>query len=201
MSSKSERTRQFIIEQAAPIFNKKGIAGTAISDIMEVTQLAKGGIYGNFDSKEEITKEVCNYLVKRRGAQLSNALAQNGRGGPTATGRLFSLLDFMKEDLLDNFGGCPIISLGAEADDTDTDPGIRKRLTEAIAYCQSIIRAVVQQGIDAGEFDPSVDAELFAIKAFALLEGAALFGRIQGNDSQMAKIIGVLRTEIRAWKK
>jgi TetR/AcrR family transcriptional regulator, transcriptional repressor for nem operon len=199
MSSKSERTRQFIIEQAAPVFNRKGIAGTAISDIMEVTKLAKGGIYGNFDSKEEITREVCNYLVKRRGAQLSGALARDGRGGPTATGRLFSLLDFMKEDLLDNFGGCPIISLGTEIDDTDIDPVIRKRLTEAIAYCQSIIRAVVQQGIDAGEFDPSVDAELFGIKAFALLEGAALFGRIQGNDSQMAKIIGVLRTEIRAW--
>jgi TetR/AcrR family transcriptional repressor of nem operon len=197
MLSKSERTRQFIIEQAAPLFNKKGIAGTAISDIMEATQLAKGGIYGNFDSKEEITKEVCHYLVKRRGAQLSGALARDGRGGPTATGRLFSLLDFMKEDLHDNFGGCPIISLGAEAD--DTDPAIRKRLTEAIAYCQSIIRAVVQQGIDAGEFDPSVDAELFAIKAFALLEGAALFGRIQGNDSQIGKIIGVLKMEIRAW--
>lgn len=197
--SKSERTRQFIIEQAAPLFNTKGIAGTAISDIMEATQLAKGGIYGNFESKEEITLAVCDYLVKRRGAQLSNALAPGRQSGPSSTGRLFSLLDFMKEDLLDGMGGCPIINLGTEAD--DTDPVIRRRLTEAIAYCQSLIRTVVRQGIDAGEFDPSVDADLFAIKAFAMLEGGALLGRIQGSDSQLGKIVGVLKSEIRSWEK
>ena len=42
--TKSERTRQFIIEQSAAIINKKGVAGTAISDLMEATKLAKRGI-------------------------------------------------------------------------------------------------------------------------------------------------------------
>ena len=49
--TKSEKTRRFIIEQSAAIFNKKGIAGTSISDLMESTKLAKGGIYGNFDER------------------------------------------------------------------------------------------------------------------------------------------------------
>jgi TetR/AcrR family transcriptional repressor of nem operon len=46
--SKGENTRQFIIEKAALIMNQKGIAGTSISDIMEATKLAKGGIYRRF---------------------------------------------------------------------------------------------------------------------------------------------------------
>ena len=52
--SKSAQTKQFIIEKAAPIFNKKGFAATSMNDILEATGLAKGGVYGNFTSKEEI---------------------------------------------------------------------------------------------------------------------------------------------------
>ena len=58
MTTKAERTRQFIIEASAPIINKKGVAGTSLTDIMEATKLAKGGIYGNFENKEEICKEI-----------------------------------------------------------------------------------------------------------------------------------------------
>ncbi|HWZ04629.1 MAG TPA: TetR family transcriptional regulator, partial [Mucilaginibacter sp.] len=78
--TKAERTRQFIIEKAAPIFNKKGIAGTAISDIMEVTKLAKGGVYGNFESKEEICLEAFNYLT----TSLGNAINQSMDGKKSA---------------------------------------------------------------------------------------------------------------------
>ena len=73
--TKSERTRQFIIEQAAPIINKKGMAGTAISDIMEATKLAKGGVYGNFDSKDEICLEALNFLLKRLGNSIDASIA------------------------------------------------------------------------------------------------------------------------------
>jgi TetR/AcrR family transcriptional repressor of nem operon len=62
--TKAERTRQFIIEKAAPIFNQKGVAGTSMSDIMEATKLAKGGLYGNFESKEEICVEAYKYLTE-----------------------------------------------------------------------------------------------------------------------------------------
>jgi TetR/AcrR family transcriptional repressor of nem operon len=41
MLSKSERTKQFIIEKTAPVFNKKGFAGTSISDLTDATGLTK----------------------------------------------------------------------------------------------------------------------------------------------------------------
>jgi len=50
--TKSERTRQFIIETSAPIFNTKGIAATAYSDVMQATKMAKGGLYGLSWSKK-----------------------------------------------------------------------------------------------------------------------------------------------------
>src|SRR6202012_5198616 len=52
--NKAERTRQFIIEKAAPLFNTKGYAGTSLSDMTEATGLTKGSIYGNFSDKDEV---------------------------------------------------------------------------------------------------------------------------------------------------
>lgn len=49
--SKAERTKQFIIEKTAPIFNAKGYMGTSMNDIMNATGLTKGSIYGNFETK------------------------------------------------------------------------------------------------------------------------------------------------------
>ena len=46
---RSEKTRQFIIETTASLFNKKGYAGTSMSDLTEATKLTKGSIYGNFE--------------------------------------------------------------------------------------------------------------------------------------------------------
>ena len=52
--SKAEKTREFIIEKAAPIFNTKGYAGASLNDIIDATGLTKGSIYGNFENKDEV---------------------------------------------------------------------------------------------------------------------------------------------------
>ncbi|MCP2807331.1 TetR family transcriptional regulator, partial [Salmonella enterica subsp. enterica serovar Typhimurium] len=62
--SKAERTRQYIIDKAAPIFNKKGYAGTSLNDLIEATGLTKGAIYGNFENKDEIALEAFDYNLK-----------------------------------------------------------------------------------------------------------------------------------------
>ena len=41
---KGDETRQEIIRKAAPIFNRKGYRGAALSDLMRATGLKKGGL-------------------------------------------------------------------------------------------------------------------------------------------------------------
>ena len=189
--TKAERTRQFIIEQAAPIFNKKGIAGTAISDIMEATKLAKGGVYGNFESKDEICLEAFSYLTK----SLSTAINQSMEGKASAKEKLFALLDFYSGRLTkSNTGGCPILNFGTEAD--DTNPVIKQKVKEAIAASQNRIATVVKQGLEAGKFKKTFDPETFAIKMFTMIEGAILISRVQGSNDHMKLITGMLKAEI-----
>ncbi|PKB18759.1 TetR/AcrR family transcriptional regulator [Flavobacterium sp. 5] len=190
--SKAERTRQFIIETSAPIINKKGMAGTSLTDIMEATKLAKGGIYGNFENKEEICTESFLYLRAQLAKQLDSALLK----GKSAEERLFNLLKVYSN--LENMDeGCPIMNFGLEAD--DTNPIIREHVKKAIFSAQKRFYTIVEDGIKNNQLSPEFDAEQFSIKAFAMIEGAILLTKVIGSDTQMKIILEGIKDEFKRY--
>lgn len=192
--TKSEKTRQFIIEQSATIINRKGVAGTSISDLMEATKLAKGGIYGNFESKEEICVEAFDYLTGRVSSGLNAALS----GKATAREKLFALLDFYRDRLAtSDTGGCPLLNFGTEAD--DTNPDLKQRVAKAIKTSQQRMTRLVEEGQANGEFNKSIDAGLFAVKMFTMIEGAIFTSRVTNSKTPMKTIVEVLKKEIEAF--
>jgi AcrR family transcriptional regulator len=188
--TKAERTRHFIVEKAAPIINKKGMAGTSINDIVEATSLTKGSVYGHFESKEEICLEAFDYLVKRVGADMSQAMsrATNNRE------KLDGILNYYVKNVTEDNYGCPLLNFGTEAD--DTNPAVKVKVNKAILHTQGTFAKIIRAGIENGEFKKTVDADAFAIKAFAMIEGGMWISRLQGSPKQMQLIVDLLRQEI-----
>lgn len=189
--TKAERTKQFIIEKAAPIFMIKGVAGTAMSDIMEATKLAKGSLYVHFENKEELSYSVVDYnlnaFIDRTLAAVSNL--------KTAKLKLFGMLDFLSDPLNPPVaGGCPMMNFGMEAD--DTSPVIRDKVCKIIVDVQKFIRETVESGIAAGEFQKVWDARTFATKTYAMIEGGILISRVSGNNDQMNILVNIMKAEI-----
>src|SRR5690606_31182730 len=144
------------------------------------TQLAKGGVYGNFESKEEICAEALDYLLRKVSAAIDAKLATKR----SCKDKLFALLDYYKGSLkIPGFSGCPLLNFGTEAD--DTNPAIKQQVSRAIAYSQQRIAGLVRAGIAAGEFSKDLDPALFAVKAFAMIEGALWMSHVQGNNRQL----------------
>jgi TetR/AcrR family transcriptional repressor of nem operon len=196
MLTKAEKTRQHIIEKAAVLFNKKGMAGTSINDIMQAANLAKGGIYGNFENKEEICLEVFKYLSKSLLLKIDSALNSK----KAAKDKLFALLDFYENSLQhSDTGGCPILNFGTEAD--DTNPVINNAVNKAIKDTQVKIAEVISEGIENGEFSVAVNAETFAVKMYLSTEGAILVGKIQNNNQQMKIMNDMLKAEIESFSQ
>lgn len=193
--SKSEKTRQFIIEKAAPIFNQKGIAGTTVDDIMIATGMAKGGIYGRFENRDELARESVNYLLEK----LSNRMTEVISREKTAVKKLIAYLN----DQLDPMnpllpGGCPILNFSTEAD--DTDPDLKQKLSLAIENGLKRIIALINQGITNGELSPELKAEDFAIQMFASLEGAMMMSRVTGKSMYMVRIVQMLKAELKSYE-
>ncbi len=187
---KAERTKQFIIEKSAPVFNTKGIAGTSMNDIMEATQLAKGGVYRHFASKEALSLEVFNYLSNLMHDGVTGAV----REIPTAKGKLYGLLDFYDNRILSKWGGCAILNFGAEAD--DTNPVMKEKVRAAIHRFKNRISKIIIDGQENGEFSKDFDAENYAIKVFTMYEGGVLISKIENNPEYLHHIIAMLKKEI-----
>lgn len=65
MTRKGERTREKVIDRALQVFSVKGYFNTSVADLLEATELTKGGLYGHFRSKEEVWYAVYGEAVER----------------------------------------------------------------------------------------------------------------------------------------
>ena len=189
--TKAERTRQFIIEKAAPIFNTKGVAATAMSDIMEATKLAKGSLYVHFDSKEELSYAAVDYNLDSLAQKMTATVSRQ----QTAKGKLLAFFDFLSDPLNPPLiGGCPMLNFGMEAD--DTNPIIRQKVNRLVQASLQRIAAIIEQGIANGELKDSWNGREFGIKAFAMIEGGAMISRVSGSNGQIDIIIKAIKKEI-----
>lgn len=189
--TKAERTKQFIIEKSAPIFNTKGVAGTAMSDIMEATKLAKGSLYVHFESKEELSYAAVDYNLNSLAEKIMATISKH----KSAKSKLFAFIDFLSDPLNPPIvGGCPMLNFGMEAD--DISPIIKHKVNKLIQTSQQAVASIAQQGIADGEFNDSWNIKEFSIKAFVMIEGGILVSRMSDSIDQMKVIVKMLKKEI-----
>jgi TetR/AcrR family transcriptional repressor of nem operon len=184
--SKAEKTKQFIIEKTAPIFNMKGYSGTSMSDITDATGLTKGSIYGNFENKDEVALAAFQYNVKK----LQDSFAQEIDKQNTFKDKLlvYPRLYTNYLDMRVTKGGCPILNTATESD--DTHPVLRKNVERVILYWKKKLIYFIEQGILAGEFKAkAINPERTALTIIALIEGGVMISKITGDLKDLSTVM------------
>jgi len=179
--SKAEKTRQFIIEQTAELFNKKGYAGTSLSDITSATGLTKGSIYGNFENKDEVAKEVYLYNSKR----LQNSFIGQLTIEMTTREKLFAIVDFYRKTWEINFsrGGCPHLNTAVEAD--DTMPFLKNEVNKNFESWANQFSKILEKGKTQNEIVETIDSLQYAYQFIALIEGGILLSKTMNNKAHL----------------
>ena len=181
--SKSAKTRQFIIEKSAAVFNRKGYHGTTLEDIMEATGLSKGGIYGNFKreglDKKGVKDEIALAAFEHAVQQVYVALKERTAVIENTQDKLKAVVYFYRERILDPpvEGGCPIQNSAVESD--DMLPVLREKVQAAIGEWERRIVRSLEKGIEKGEVRANVDKSEFATLFIGTLEGGILLARVQ----------------------
>jgi AcrR family transcriptional regulator len=62
--TKSERTRQRILDAAARVFREQGYANARLADIAELADMQTGSLYYHFDGREDLVAEILRLGVK-----------------------------------------------------------------------------------------------------------------------------------------
>lgn len=185
--SKAERTRSFIIEKTAPVFNKRGYAGTSIADLSEATGLTKGSIYGNFNNKDEVALAAFDFNLKKVQSVIKSEMSKH-------TSAKDQLLTYVR--VYDNYltlpfpeGGCPILNTSTEAD--DTHPELRKKAIGAILSWKKSLVAIMEKGMKDKEFRKGIDAEQTALSLIAMIEGSIMIYMVTGKSGYHKSVMVV----------
>ena len=183
--TKAEKTRQFIIEKTAPVFNMKGYAGTSLTDITEATGLTKGSIYGNFANKDEVALAVFDYNFHKVSSIIGSEISKRS----SAKQKLLAYIQVYDNFLALPFptGGCPILNTAIDSD--DTHPELRKKATDAILSWKNNITSIVKKGIEAKEFNKKTDPEQVALTMIAMIEGAIMITKLTGKINYRKSIM------------
>ncbi len=172
--TKGQQTRREIIAKAAPLFNKKGYAGTSLSDLMDATGLQKGGIYRHFDSKEELAAAAFDYSWLKA----ANERLDGVDDSPDSVDRLKKMISNFVElrpELVP--GGCPLMNTAIESD--DGNPILRARAQRALQSWMGGLCKIIREGIAQHQVSSAIHPQKLSQLIIATLEGALLVSRLQ----------------------
>ena len=192
--TKAERTRRFIIEKSAPIFNKKGYAGTSLSDLTQATGLTKGSIYGNFRNKDEVA--VCAFHHNL--AFIVTSLTREVDKAETHVDKLLAYPRVYRRNIeaMIAIGGCPILNTVIDADNTNET--LRSLAVETIHQWKKAIVKLVRNGKEAGEIKADTDEAVVAENIICLIEGGNGMTKATGEKSYIRNAIDQTERIIRS---
>jgi TetR/AcrR family transcriptional repressor of nem operon len=176
---KAERTKQYIIEKTAVLFNKKGFAGTSLNDITSATELTKGAIYGNFKNKDEVAVQVFKFNVNK----IINTFSTEIESAATCYDKLLAYPKVYRRIYREEFnnGGCPILNTLTDTD--DTHPVLHKLAVATVQKWKHTIMEIIKQGKQADEFKENVQEERIAEIMISLFEGGGILAKTSGDEN------------------
>lgn len=181
-----ERTAQ-IIAAAVATFARLGFDKARMEDIAGEAGLSKGTLYLYFGSKDEIITAVLDQFFTEELAGIADLLT----APIPASEKLETLIITMMADTETQLG--PYISVWLEFYALAARPGVlREKMQQYMAQFVDLFAALIQQGIDAGEFR-AVEAREMAFVIAAQFEGLLLWWAV---DPEIVQLVPAAETAV-----
>jgi AcrR family transcriptional regulator len=170
----SHMRRAQIIEAATAVFTEKGLDRATMAEIADAAGINKATIYLYFDSKAALTQAIAEAIFAQELADLQAAYESPG----TAIERLTAFYEALIRDeglIADEVGVLPLMpiiyefyALGLRRDD------VRAVLADFLNHSAALLAAIIQEGIESGEFVATTDPSRAARALDALMSGTVL---------------------------
>lgn len=178
MLTKGLNTRERIIQKSAELFSVFGFRGCSLNDIMEATNLKKGGIYNHFRNKDEIALEAFDYAMKKVIRRFREKLDQDKTSTEKINSVISVFISFFDNPVVQ--GGCPAFNTALDAE--NVHPELLKKAREGLNTLKKYIEIKIEEGKITGEFKQSANADEISSLLIVTLEGAVAMSRVHDDD-------------------
>ena len=189
MPVKAERTKQFILEKVAPIFNQYGYMGASMALITKTVGMTKGAIYGNFKDKRALALAAFNYNIRLEMGRLTQFIQAHS----SPIQQLIAILEFYAyhRSHQQTGGGCPIINIGVDANNQNEE--LLERVQEVIGKLEGSIEEIIKAGIAKHELRADLDTSACAKHFYTSIQGAVFMAMTLKDDSYLQQMSNHLR--------
>lgn len=159
----NQKRRETLIHAAIECFVNKGFHQTSIRDIATTAGVSLGNVYNHFANKEELICSIAE-IEAEDVAQYESLLTQTKQ----AKQRITTFIDDYLNDASQPVSAVLMLEISAEATRNKTvfEQFIANRNTLV-----SALKAVIEQGVTEGEFDPSINPQEAAELILDAIEG------------------------------
>lgn len=195
-STDTEATRQAIATVAEDLFRKVGYHKTTLADIASRLSMSPANIYRFFRSKAEINGVICDRLLAGFEASWKGSITETAPATDNLTAFFLACHRHGRAHFLSNQGVYDMIDAAIE----QNWPVMLKHMQRMTAF----IGAIVQRGVQQGEFQPCGADQIAALFLLAVhpfldprrvartLQDCAATGEAEHMERDLRRIIALL---------
>ena len=168
MSDKTEQKRQLILDSATKVFADKGYRAVTMKDIVEASDISRGGLYLYFASVEDVFLAVLEMQEQATDNEISGEAFENASGGEI----LLWFLKSQKKEILKKKDSLMMAKYeyAFSCAEKKRVSFLKKEMDKAVLVLQNIL----ERGTENGEFacfDPKNEARdmMYAIEGMKVL--------------------------------
>ncbi|MCB5911995.1 TetR/AcrR family transcriptional regulator [Streptomyces pinistramenti] len=169
-ASRRAGTRRKLFDAAVTLIAEQGFSATTVDEIADRAGVAKGTVYYNFTSKNDLFEELLRDGIDLLAASLRHAADTTYRRGGTR----IDALDAMVRAGLDFIAGSPSLTQLYVAELWRTNRTWRATLKSVRGRALAVVESVLRDGVDTGELSDDIDIPLTASALFGMVLVAAL---------------------------
>lgn len=174
--------RDRLIDAAAELFHKRGMASTSLADIAKHADIPIGNVYYYFKTKNELALAA----LEKRQAVLANSYSSLDTNMSDPRERLIAATHYF-DTVRDDYArfGCPVGKVICDSND-DKDPVAKAAAKVLLQFIEWAQRQFQQLGYD------EVSAQRYATSLLAGIEGAAIMAKAFANPQILSNEVARL---------
>jgi TetR/AcrR family transcriptional regulator, transcriptional repressor for nem operon len=178
LTRKGQETRQRIVDAAADLIFRQGVANTTIEDVRAAADVSSSQLYHYFDDKPALVRAVVDHQADTivGGQEMFDLSTLDGLRAWRDW-----VIEYQRE--LNCGGGCPIGSLGSEL--AETDPEARDHVAEGFERWEATIQSGLREMHARGRLTPDTDPDTLALALLAALQGGLLLTQIKRDTKPL----------------
>ncbi|UFS60601.1 TetR family transcriptional regulator [Subtercola endophyticus] len=191
--AEQEQHRQEILDAAARQVKARGIDAVTIPEVMAAVGLTRGGFYGHFSSKADLTAQAITRAFEFQARGFS-AVARRHPGDHSSAVR--DVVDYYFSDAqlrqADLDQSCPIAALSADVAREPEGSAARDAYAEGIAENLALLASLGDRADEA----PSPEQRADALVTMAMAVGAVVIARATSGHPISAELVAAVKAAL-----